>query len=39
VLLALFPAQQADLDAKLAASLAQIPRMTSTATGRSTKAS
>src|SRR6266498_5441027 len=35
VLLALFPAKQADLDTKLAASLAQIPRMTSTATGRS----
>ena len=42
VLVALFPAQQADLDAKLAASLAQIPNDDEhghRATGRSTRAS
>lgn len=38
VLVALFPARQLDLDTMLAQSLVQIPRMTSTATGRSTKA-
>ena len=39
VLLALFPAEQANLDAQLAASLRRSPTMTSTAIGRSSQAS